>query len=85
MTLWTQPPRWLEWPLIRWLRNPYVQMRIGALLLLGTTVAWLPLYAAACVFGDEPPIVFHLSMFAIWLTGYTLVVLTDVGEKVDSE
>lgn len=79
---WTEPPRWLDNSVVSWLRNPYVQMRIGAALLIISTITWWPLRHVAVVIAGEPEVVFHLSMFAVWLSGLTLVIVTDVGETV---
>lgn len=79
---WTEPPRWLEWRLVRWLRNPFVQLRLGVLLMALTTFAWAATQAWNALGGNEPPLILALSWLAIWLTGLTLVILTDVGENV---
>lgn len=80
MRRWTQPPRWLDWPSVIWLRNPYVQMRLGVVLIAVTTLAWIASQIHNAMGGSEPPTVLALSWLAVWLTGLTLVLLTDVGE-----
>ena len=79
---WTEPPGWLKWGVIKWLRNPYVQIRWGAIGLVLTTVSWWPVWKLLGEPAGEPPVVFHLSYFAIWISFLTLVVVTDVGESV---
>lgn len=79
---WTEPPAWLEWNVTKWLRNPYVQLRFGAIGMIVTTIAWVPLRFMVVALG-EPEIVFHLSMLAIWVSAITVVLVTDVGERVD--
>lgn len=82
MKPWTEPPSWLAWDSVKWLRNPNVQLRLGAGGLALTTVSWWPVWHFLGGPAGEPPVVFHLSYFAIWLSFLTIVLVTDVGETV---
>lgn len=73
----------LEW-LLGWFdRITSEHLRIGAAwLLVLTTALWV-----ACAFkvlgADEPPLVLHLSVAAIWISTATLLVATDLEDDHD--
>lgn len=81
---WTDEPGWLKWAWVLWLRNPYVQLRLGAVTVIVTLLIWTPIrfWLAAHGMNAAEEVIFHLSMLAILVGGVNLVVTTDVGETV---
>ena len=77
---WTDPPGWLKWGWVLWLRNPFVLLRLSLIGLALTTLTWYPAWEFFGKPAGEPPVVFHLSYFAVWVSFATMLLVTDIGE-----
>jgi hypothetical protein len=59
------------------------QLRIGsAWIVFVSTLLWIAAFAGL-IGQDEPPLVLHLSIGAVWFSAATLLIVTDLEKKAE--